>query len=53
MFTHDIIWRADSDDAIEAKSVSSLSIGDQVGLDAWAAVSGWINFIQKASITLL
>lgn len=50
--THEIEWRADSDDSDEAEWVSSLRVNDRVVIDAWAMFPSWTNHIQHASIAL-
>ena len=49
-FTHEIVWRADSDDAAEAEWVASLKEGDQFTIYAWARFPAWVNHVSDVSV---
>jgi hypothetical protein len=49
-FTHEIEWRADSDDPTEAEWVSSLKEGDQFAIHAWARFPAWVNHVSDVSV---
>jgi hypothetical protein len=49
-FTHEIVWRADSEDAAEAEWVSSLKEGDRFAIHAWARFPAWVNHVSYISV---
>lgn len=51
-FTHEIVWRADSEDAAEAEWVSSLTEGDQFAIHAWARFPAWVNHVSDISVKI-
>jgi hypothetical protein len=51
-FTHEIVWRADSEDAAEAEWVSSLKEGDKFAIHAWARFPAWVNHVSDVSVKI-
>ena len=49
-FTHEIVWRANSNDAAEAEWVSSLQEGERFTVDAWARFPAWVNHVSDISV---
>ena len=49
-FTHEIVWRADSEDTAEAEWVSSFKEGDRFAIHAWARFPAWVNHISDISV---
>lgn len=49
-FTHEVVWRADSEDTAEAEWVSSLTEGDQFSIHAWARFPAWVNHVSDISV---
>lgn len=50
--THEVTWRADSDNSAEAEWVSSLKGGDRFAVYAWARYPAWVNHISDISVVL-
>lgn len=49
-FTHEVVWRADSDDPAEAEWVSSMEAGERFAVHAWAKFPGWVNHVSDISV---
>jgi hypothetical protein len=49
-FTHEIVWRANSEDTAEAEWVSSLEEGDRFAVHAWARFPAWVNHVSDISV---
>jgi hypothetical protein len=49
-FTHEIVWRASSEDTAEAEWVSSLEEGDRFAVHAWARFPAWVNHASDISV---
>jgi hypothetical protein len=49
-FTHEIVRRADSEDAAEAEWVLSLKEGDRFAVHAWARFPAWVNHVSDISV---
>jgi hypothetical protein len=50
--THEISWRADSLDPVEAEWVSSFVAGDRFAVYAWANYPAWVNHVGDISVTV-
>lgn len=49
-FTHEVVWRADSQDPVEAEWVSSLQAGEKFAVHAWARFGAWVNHVSDISV---
>jgi hypothetical protein len=50
--THEICWRADSLDPVEAEWVASFAAGDRFAVYAWAQYPAWVNYVGDTSVTV-
>jgi hypothetical protein len=50
--THEIEWRADSEDSDLAEWVSSLQAGEAFTVDAWARFPGWVNHVREVEVSV-
>ena len=50
--THEITWRADSLDPVEAEWVSSFVAGDRFAVYAWANYPAWVNHVDDIRVTV-
>jgi hypothetical protein len=48
--THEVVWRANSEDPAETEWVSSMQAGDQFAVHAWARFPAWVNHISDVSV---
>ena len=48
--SHEVVWRADSEDTTEAAWVSSLKEGDQIAIHAWARYPAWVNSVRAVTV---
>lgn len=48
--THEVTWRADSDNPAEAEWVSSLKGGERFAVHAWARFPAWVNQISDIRV---